>query len=130
MPRFGPRTIALLLGATVVVAIIGCRKKAVPMEVLFTTRTQAMYSLQRGQLAEAETLFKKLVDQAPDDPLGYANPALTHLQQGRYAEADTQLSRARKLDPADADIAMLHATLVALPAHREDGRTRLAAVCR
>src|SRR5258707_61961 len=130
MPRFGPRTIALLLGATVVVAIIGCRTKAVPMEVLFTTRTQAMYSLQRGQLAEAETLFKKLVDQAPDDPLGYANLGLTYLQQGRYAEADKQLSRARKLDPANADIALMHAKLFALSGRRDDARTLLETVYR
>lgn len=125
MPRFGPRTIVVLFCATVVVAIIGCRKKAVPMEVLFTTRTQAMYSLQRGQLAEAETLFKKLVEQAPDDPLGYANLGLTYLQQGRYAEADRQLSRARKLDPANADIALMLAKLYALSGRRDDARALL-----
>src|SRR5919199_4908690 len=104
-----------LLCATATVGVAGCRHdKPVPVEELFTTRTLAMSHLQRGQLPEAEAQFKKLIALAPDDPLGYANLGLTYLQEGRYADAEAQLLRARKLDPANADVVLTLARLYAL----------------
>ncbi|HEV7839741.1 MAG TPA: tetratricopeptide repeat protein, partial [Gemmatimonadaceae bacterium] len=70
-----------------------------PTEELYTTRMLGLSYLQRNQLPEAESAFKKLTDLAPDDPLGYEDLGLTYLQAGRYTEAEKQLLRARELDP-------------------------------
>ncbi|HKC80072.1 MAG TPA: tetratricopeptide repeat protein, partial [Gemmatimonadaceae bacterium] len=59
--------------------------------------------LQRNQLPEAESAFKKLTGLAPDDPLGYEDLGLTYLQAGRYPEAEKQLLKARELDPASTN---------------------------
>ena len=90
--------------AAALAAPTACRKdQPDSVEELFTTRTLATQLLQRGQLPEAEAQLKKLIELAPDDPLGYANLGLTYLQQGRYPEAETQLLRARKFEPASSD---------------------------
>jgi Flp pilus assembly protein TadD len=92
---------------------------------LFTIRTLAMDRLQRGQLPEAETEFKKLIELAPDDPLGYANLGLTYLQAGRYRDAEDQLQHARKLDPANADVVLALARVDGLTGRRADARALL-----
>jgi tetratricopeptide (TPR) repeat protein len=81
--------------------------------------------LQRNQLPEAESEFKKLTELAPDDPLGYANLGLTYLQAGRYAEAEEQLRRARELDPASTEIGLAVARLYSLTGRPSDARATL-----
>ena len=83
-----------LAGVVILLAAWQCRKKPAPVEELFSTRMLGLSYLQRNQLPEAETKFKKLVDLAPDDPLGYADLGLTYLQSGRYQDAERQLRRA------------------------------------
>src|SRR6266700_5734937 len=101
-----------LVGAALAVSLAGCRHdKPAPVEELFTTRTLATNFLQRGPLPEAEVQFKKLIELAPDDPLGYANLGLTYLQEARYKEAEEQLLHARKLDPANVDVVLTLAKL-------------------
>lgn len=118
--------VAPLLAAALSVALTGCRRDAPPpVAELFTIRTLATQLLQRGQLAEAEVQFRKLVELAPDDPLGYANLGLTYLQQARYGDAETQLLRARKLDPGSADVALMLAKLYALTDRRAEARSLL-----
>jgi Flp pilus assembly protein TadD len=112
-----------LLGATLLITLTSCRQdKPVPVEELFTTRTLAMSHLQRGQLPEAEVQFKKLIELAPDDPLGYANLGLTYLQEGRFPDAERELLRARKLDPRNADVALTLAKLYALTKRPSDAQ--------
>ena len=97
-----------VLALSLAVAMTACRQeKPVNVEEMFTTRTLATNLLQRGQLAEAEVQFKKLIELAPDDPLGYANLGLTYLQGSRFTEAEPQLLKARKLYPANADVAFM-----------------------
>ncbi len=116
----------LLFTPLLALALTGCRRdKPVPVEELFNTRTLAARFLQRGQLAEAEVQFRKLIELAPEDPLGYANLGLTYLQQSRFKEAEEQLLRARKLDPASADITLMLAKLYALTGRAPDARTLL-----
>jgi tetratricopeptide (TPR) repeat protein len=81
--------------------------------------------LQRNQLAEAESSFKKLTKLAPDDPLGYANLGLTYLQAGRYSEAEDQLRRAEKLDPGNSEIGLALARLYLLTRRPSDARAKL-----
>jgi hypothetical protein len=81
--------------------------------------------LQRNQLPQAESTFKKLIQLAPDDPLGYANLGLTYLQLGRYDDAEKQLRRARELDPGSADIGLMQAKLASLQGRPADARAIL-----
>src|SRR3954471_24065056 len=81
--------------------------------------------LQRNQLPQAESTFRKLTDLAPDDPLGYANLGLTYLQAGRYREAEDALKRARELDPASAEIGLAQARLYSLTGRAAEARSTL-----
>lgn len=114
-----------LAGAVILLAAWQCRKRAAPVEELFSTRMLGLSYLQRNQLPEAETQFKKLVDLAPDDPLGYADLGLTYLQSGRYQDAERQLRRAHELDPRNADIDLALAKLFALTNRPTDARAIL-----
>ena len=81
--------------------------------------------LQRNQLPEAEVQFKKLIDLAPDDPLGYLNLGLTYLQAGRYADAEKQLRKAHEIEPANTDIDLALAKVYALTNRAADARALL-----
>src|SRR5205823_14053878 len=91
-----------------------CRREQASVEDLYTTRMLGLSYLQRNQLPEAESSFKKLTDLAPRDPFGYANLGLTLLQAGRYDDAEKQLRRARELDPANAETGLALAKLYSL----------------
>jgi tetratricopeptide (TPR) repeat protein len=114
-----------IAGAVILLAAWQCRKKAAPVEELFSTRMLGLSYLQRNQLPEAETQFKKLVDLAPDDPVGYTDLGLTYLQSGRYQDAERQLRRAHELDPRSADIDLALAKLYSLTNRPNDARTIL-----
>ncbi|MEO8564452.1 MAG: FG-GAP-like repeat-containing protein, partial [bacterium] len=125
MTRSSRRARAAVIAVALAVSTTTCRREQVSVEQLYTTRTLGQGYLQRNQLAEAETEFKKLTELAPDDPLGFASLGLTYLQAGRFAEAETQLDRARKLDPASAEIALALARLYALTNRTAEARTTL-----
>src|SRR5690348_15495010 len=108
-----------------VAAAFACRSKPAPVEELYSTRMLGASYLQRNQLPQAESTFKKLIQLAPDDPLGYANLGLTYLQLGQYADADKQLRRARELDPGSVDIGLMQAKLAALQGRPGDARAIL-----
>src|SRR5262249_35114954 len=92
------KTLALLLAPLLCVG--GCRAKRVDTGALITARTVGLEPPQRGRLPEAEQSFRTVIQLVPRDPLGYANLGLTYLRAGRYREAEPQLERARRLDPA------------------------------
>ena len=71
------RSLFAVSAALLVLGIFACKKKQASVEDLYTTRILGVSYLQRNQLPEAEAEFKKLIDLAPDDPLGYANLGLT-----------------------------------------------------
>src|SRR5438105_3824648 len=106
-------------------AVIGCKPKSAPVEELYSTRMLGMSYLQRNQLPQAETAFKKLVQLAPDDPLGYADLGLTYLQSGRNDEAEKELRKARQLDPTSTDIALILARLASLQGRPAEARAIL-----
>ena len=113
------------LGAALVAATTDCRPKPASVEELYTTRVLGLSYLQRNQLPEAESSFKKLTNLAPDDPLGYANLGLTYMQAGRYAEAEKQLRRARELDPASTEVNLALARLYSLTGRPSEARATL-----
>ncbi len=116
---------AVFWGAVLAATIVGCPKEQAPPEELFAARSLGLDFLQRGQLPEAEEQFKKLVSLAPQEPLGHANLGLTYLRAGRLTEAESELRRARKLDTASADIALMLARLYVLTNRRDAARALL-----
>jgi len=116
---------AVFAAVALIAAIGACRSERAPVEELYTTRMLGLSYLQRNQLPEAESAFKKLTKLAPDDPLGYADLGLTFLQAGRYAEAEKQLLRARELDPASTEVGLALARLYSLTKRPSDARTTL-----
>ncbi|HEY3133049.1 MAG TPA: tetratricopeptide repeat protein, partial [Gemmatimonadaceae bacterium] len=113
-----------VLAATLVVGA-SCRKEQASVEDLYTTRMLALSYLQRNQLPQAESSFKKLTDLAPNDPLGYADLGLTYLQAGRYQDAEKQLRRALELDPANTDVGLALAKLYSLTNRPAEARAIL-----
>ncbi|MEP6904823.1 MAG: tetratricopeptide repeat protein, partial [Gemmatimonadales bacterium] len=111
---------SVFIGIVLAVAMSGCRQEPASIEDLFTTRSMGLNYLNRGQLPEAETQFRKLISLAPADPLGYANLGLTYLRAGRYKEAEAQLDRARELDPANVEIDLMLAKLYSLTRRRAE----------
>ena len=125
MTQMAWRTWAVFVGAGVIAATTACRDKPASVQDLYTTRMLGLSYLQRNQLPEAESEFKKLTKLAPDDPLGYADLGLTYLQAGRYAEAEKQLRRARELDPASTEVGLALARLYSLTGRPADARAML-----
>src|SRR6266513_51397 len=123
--RPGWRGRAFLFGGALIAAASACRSKPASVEDLYTARMLGLSYLQRNQLTEAESQFKKLTELAPDDPLGYAELGLTYLQAGRYPEAEKELRKARELDPANTEIGLALARLYALTGRSAEARTTL-----
>jgi len=114
-----------LFGAALAIASTGCRQEPVDLPEIFITRSVGVNFLERGQLPEAETQFKRLIQLAPKDPLGYANLGLTYLRAGRYSDAERELRRAQKLDPTSPDVELIVARLYSLTGRWDEARATL-----
>ncbi|HEV8382589.1 MAG TPA: FG-GAP-like repeat-containing protein [Gemmatimonadales bacterium] len=112
--------------AALVVLLAGCPEKPIDTGALITARTVGLEQLQRGLLTDAEQEFKKVIELAPRDPLGYANLGLTYLRGGRYADAESPLKRARRLDPTNPEIALITAKLYSLTGRSAEALQMLA----
>ncbi|MEO5903495.1 MAG: FG-GAP-like repeat-containing protein [Gemmatimonadaceae bacterium] len=119
------RACAVFLGFASIATAASCRTERASVEELYASRVLGLSYLQRNQLSEAETEFKKLSKLAPDDPFGYANLGLTYLQAGRLPEAEKQLLRARELDPASTEVSLLLSKVYALTGRFADARSTL-----
>jgi tetratricopeptide (TPR) repeat protein len=115
----------VIFWAAVAAATAACRPERAPVEELYTTRMLGTSFLQRNQLPEAESEFKKLIKLAPEDPAGYADLGLTYLQAGRYDDAEKQLRRARELDPTSTEVGLALARLYSLTRRPSDARALL-----
>jgi len=111
-----------------VLLLTGCPERPVDTGALITARTVGLEELQRGQLADAEREFKKVIELAPRDPLAHANLGLTYIRAGRLNDAEAPLKRARRLDPASPEIALIMAKLYALTGRPAEARKLLAAI--
>ncbi len=117
-----------LLGA---VSLTGCHGSPQPeasSEQILAARTLGLAYLQGNQFALAESTFRQVVTMAPKQALGYANLAVVHLRQGRYAEALTELGQAAALDSASDDIALMLAQAERLTGNPDSARRVLAKV--
>jgi len=111
--------------AAFIAVLTTCKREQASVEDLYSARMLGLSYLQRNQLAEAESSFKKLTDLAPDDPAGYADLGLTYMQAGRYADAEKQLKKARKLDPGSGEVGLALAKVYALTQRQADARALL-----
>ena len=107
-----------------------CKQKEIRPEELFQAQALGLAHLETGQLAPAESAFKKVVALAPQDPAGYANLGVTYLRGSRFSDAEAQLTRARTMDPANADIGLTIAKLYAVTGRASEARSTLDALRR
>ena len=101
-----------------------------PSDAVITARTLGLAYLRDGQLVQAESAFRKVIDMAPGQALGYANLGLVHMRQGRYKDAERELRRAAGLDTASDDIALMLATVYRLTDRPADARHDVDRVLR
>ena len=74
---------------------------------IISTRTVGLAYLEENRLPEAEAEFRKLIDLAPEEHLGYANLGLVYLRMNRYPEAEEELDEALLLQPRDSSVHLL-----------------------
>src|SRR5688572_8492148 len=117
------RTISI--AAATLLATIACRSEPVDTQALLTAHSLGLNELRRGQLTQAEEQFKKVVALAPKDPTGIANLGLTYLRGERYREAETELRRALRLNPASAEVGLILARLYSVTGRTEEARQTL-----
>lgn len=108
-----------------VYSLSACAGEEVPVQELLTLRNEGLLSLERGELPQAETHFARLVELAPNEPLGRANLGLTYLRAGRLAEARRELEQARRLDPRNVEVALILARTYSESGEPEQARTVL-----
>src|ERR1041384_5854155 len=125
--QYSVKTFSSLV-SVLLLSAVACRARPVDQGALITARASGLDDLQRGRLAEAEQEFRTVIALAPRDPLGYANLGLTYLRGGRYAEAESQLDRARRLDARSPDIALISENLHPLTTGPAAARRVLSAI--
>ena len=86
---------------------------------LMSTQTLGLAYLEEMKLEEAEREFKKFIELAPDEKLGYANLGLVYLRMGNYDEAERLLTRAKGLDEDDPEVNLLLATVYRMKGSQE-----------
>ena len=111
----------ILLVMSLLVSCESAEEKKRKMEVqLMSTQTLGLAYLEEMKLEEAETEFKKFIELAPDEKLGYANLGLVYLRMGKYEEAEARLSEAKSMDESDPDVNLLLATTYRLQGKNQE----------
>jgi len=109
------KNICLFAVVILLMILSGCREKAGRKEAkpedLATIKTLGLAYLEEFKHEDAEKEFRKFIRLAPDQKFGYANLGLTLLRMGRYEEAKEQLFKAIEIDPEDADVRLILATV-------------------
>ena len=70
-------------------------------------RNLGLAYLEENRLDEAEQEFKKVVEHAPGDPMGYANLGIVYMRKGDYAPAKKRLHQAVEMTPENPDITLI-----------------------
>ncbi len=106
------RPVVRLLLCCWVFVSLGCDEREPPSAAeLLSIRTMGLAYLEENRLAEAQTEFQKLIEIAPDEPLGHANLGLVYLRMGQFADAEAQIDRALRLAPTDPGIRLIQAKI-------------------
>lgn len=96
-----------------VMSLFGCeteqdkeQKKKEYADIL-SARVIGLSYLEENKLEEAEGAFLKLIELAPDEPMGYANLGLVYLRMGEFGKAEEQLKEALDLDHDNPDARLI-----------------------
>ncbi len=92
---------------------------------ILRTRSMGLAYLEDNKLEEAEEAFKRLIELAPDEALGYANLGIVYMRMGDYEKAEEQLTRAVELSPDDPDIRLNLARVFDMADKEEASREEL-----
>jgi len=114
-----PVFIIPLLGLILLGSCKSAADKGNTASSLISIKTLGLAYLEEFKLEEAEKEFLKFIDLAPEDKFGYANLGLTYLRMARYPDAEEQLNGALKIDPNDADVRLILATVYQMSDQRE-----------
>ena len=95
------------------------------VEQIFAARTLGLAYLEESRMDEAVSAFQKLIELAPNEPLGYANLGLVHLRLGQYQQAETHIRKALDLAPGNADIRLMLAELLDVTDRRDEALQEL-----
>ena len=76
---------------------------------LVQARNLGLSYLEESRLEDAELQFKKVIENAPDDAMGYANLGLVYLRKDSLDLAEEMVQRALQLRPEDLDIRLIMA---------------------
>jgi len=96
------RFLRIFLGFTLF--FLACSKDKTISVDMITARSMGLAYLEENKLAEAEAVFKQLIEIAPDEPLGYANLALVYSRMPKYDLSETYFLKALQIAPKDPEI--------------------------
>jgi tetratricopeptide (TPR) repeat protein len=113
----------VLITILLAVFINGCEKRETlgkqQLTQIITARTLGLGYLEENRLKEAETEFRKVIEIAPKEALGYANLGLVYFRKGRHPEAEEWIKKALAIAPDNPDIRLLLANVYEM-ANREN----------
>ena len=106
-----------------ILLLAGCFKKKIDSQEqareILSSRNLGLAYLEENKLPEAESEFKKLIELAPKEAMGYANLGIVYMRMGKIQDAEKKINAGLERDPDNADIRLILATLYDI-SDRED----------
>lgn len=109
----------IIISLLSVLLFSNCENRQKLLDIL-TARSLGIAYLEENKLQEAEEQFKKLIELAPDEALGYTNLGLVHLRLGQLPLAEEQFNKALKIEPNDPDIRLNLSVIYELESRRDE----------
>ena len=88
-------------------------------DVAIELRNRGIALLENEMEGDAEAIYRQLLDEAPDDPLGYANLAIALLRQQKMEEASLRIEEALRLAPDRPDLLAIRGAVLVWSDERE-----------
>ncbi len=99
----------ILLGVVLVWGLEGTITAQTPHLKAEQYKNLGVAYLEDNRGVEAERAFRRVIELAPDEALGYANLGIALLRLGELEAAASQLEQARRLVPTDTEVLLLGA---------------------
>ncbi len=97
---------------------------------ILSSRNLGLAYLEDNKLPEAEEQFKKLIDLAPKEAMGYANLGIVYLRMSKIDEAEKEIQHGLDLEPDNADIRLILATIYDMSDREDQAITELQDILR
>ncbi|MCZ6507472.1 MAG: FG-GAP-like repeat-containing protein, partial [Acidobacteria bacterium] len=88
-------------------------------DVAIELRNRGLALLENEKEGDAEAVYRQLIDESPDDPLGYANLAIALLRQQKMEEASARIGQALQLAPDRPDLLAIRGAVLVWSDERE-----------